>query len=61
MTPDSVPLPRASRRADPCVMAVFGASGDLTQRKLIPSLYNLALQKKNQLREKKKLEQTIKQ
>ncbi len=45
MTPDSVPLPRTARRADPCVMAVFGASGDLTQRKLIPSLYNLALQK----------------
>ncbi|MFI5347555.1 MAG: glucose-6-phosphate dehydrogenase [Elusimicrobiota bacterium] len=26
-------------------MAVFGASGDLTQRKLIPALYNLALEK----------------
>ena len=28
--------------ADPCVMVIFGASGDLTRRKLIPALYNLA-------------------
>ncbi len=27
--------------AEPCVMAIFGASGDLTKRKLIPALYNL--------------------
>ena len=27
---------------DPCVMVIFGASGDLTRRKLIPALYNLA-------------------
>ncbi len=26
----------------PCIMVVFGADGDLTKRKLIPSLYNLA-------------------
>src|SRR6185436_3111485 len=25
----------------PCVMVIFGASGDLTKRKLIPALYNL--------------------
>jgi glucose-6-phosphate 1-dehydrogenase len=30
------------RPADPCIMVVFGASGDLTKRKLIPALYNLA-------------------
>ena len=30
------------RVADPCVMVIFGASGDLTRRKLVPSLYNLA-------------------
>lgn len=30
------------RSADPCVMVIFGASGDLTKRKLIPALYNLA-------------------
>jgi glucose-6-phosphate 1-dehydrogenase len=35
----------APKTADSCVMAVFGASGDLTQRKLIPALYNLAAQK----------------
>jgi len=28
--------------ADPCTFVVFGASGDLTRRLLIPSLYNLA-------------------
>ena len=27
---------------EPCVMVIFGASGDLTKRKLIPALYNLA-------------------
>src|SRR5713226_491133 len=26
----------------PCVMVIFGASGDLTKRKLLPALYNLA-------------------
>jgi glucose-6-phosphate 1-dehydrogenase len=30
------------RIPDPCVMVIFGASGDLTRRKLIPALYNLA-------------------
>ncbi len=30
------------RPADPCVMVIFGATGDLTKRKLIPALYNLA-------------------
>jgi glucose-6-phosphate 1-dehydrogenase len=30
------------RQADPCVMVIFGASGDLTKRKLIPALCNLA-------------------
>ena len=29
--------------AVPCVMVIFGASGDLTKRKLIPALCNLAL------------------
>jgi glucose-6-phosphate 1-dehydrogenase len=28
--------------ADRCVMVIFGASGDLTKRKLVPSLYHLA-------------------
>ncbi len=29
------------RRPDPCTMVIFGASGDLTERKLIPALYYL--------------------
>ncbi len=36
--------PRTGRIADPCVMVIFGFSGDLTRRKLIPALYNLASQ-----------------
>src|SRR5580698_2113985 len=28
--------------AGPCLMVIFGASGDLTKRKLIPALYNLS-------------------
>jgi glucose-6-phosphate 1-dehydrogenase len=30
------------RTAEPCVLTIFGASGDLTQRKLLPALYSLA-------------------
>ena len=30
------------RTADPCIIVIFGAAGDLTKRKLIPALYNLA-------------------
>jgi glucose-6-phosphate 1-dehydrogenase len=30
-----------SHVSPPCVMIIFGASGDLTKRKLIPALYNL--------------------
>lgn len=33
---------RTSKIAEPCVMVIFGATGDLTARKLIPALYNLA-------------------
>jgi glucose-6-phosphate 1-dehydrogenase len=33
---------RLRRRPDPCVLAIFGASGDLTRRKLFPALYSLA-------------------
>ncbi len=33
---------RASKVGDPCTMVIFGAAGDLTRRKLIPALYNLA-------------------
>src|SRR6267378_2617758 len=34
--------PRIGKQGDPCVMVIFGAAGDLTARKLIPALYNLA-------------------
>ena len=30
------------RTADPCVMVIFGATGDLTQRLVVPALYNLS-------------------
>src|SRR5207248_1012363 len=30
------------RRPEPCVVVIFGASGDLTQRKIMPALYSLA-------------------
>ena len=33
---------QAGRPSDPCVMVIFGAAGDLTKRKLIPALCNLA-------------------
>src|SRR5436853_6080775 len=33
------------RISDPCAMVIFGAAGDLTKRKLIPALYNLAQDK----------------
>jgi glucose-6-phosphate 1-dehydrogenase len=33
--------PGGERRPDPCSLVIFGASGDLTHRKLIPALYSL--------------------
>src|ERR1017187_9896541 len=35
-SPSTIPL------SEPCIMLIFGASGDLTKRLLVPSLYNLA-------------------
>ncbi|MFN0120715.1 MAG: glucose-6-phosphate dehydrogenase [Blastocatellia bacterium] len=32
---------RLERVADPCVVIIYGASGDLTKRKLVPALYRL--------------------
>src|SRR5713101_9679766 len=29
------------RTPDPCIVVIFGASGDLTKRKLLPALYHL--------------------
>jgi glucose-6-phosphate 1-dehydrogenase len=34
--------PGAAPSADPCLLVLFGASGDLTKRLLMPALYNLA-------------------
>ena len=31
----------ADRPGDPCAIVIFGASGDLTRRKLVPALFNL--------------------
>ncbi|HEV8385807.1 MAG TPA: glucose-6-phosphate dehydrogenase [Candidatus Acidoferrales bacterium] len=39
--PETNPL-RCEMPADPCAIVIFGASGDLTKRKLIPALYDLA-------------------
>jgi glucose-6-phosphate 1-dehydrogenase len=35
---------RNARTVAPCIMVIFGATGDLTHRKLIPALYNLELE-----------------
>jgi glucose-6-phosphate 1-dehydrogenase len=35
-------MPRQPIPADPCVMVVFGANGDMTKRLLMPALYNLS-------------------
>jgi glucose-6-phosphate 1-dehydrogenase len=43
-TPQMVESPPRARGspADPCVMVVFGAGGDMTKRLLVPALYNLS-------------------
>ena len=45
-TPKPPPPPAVAKQdrqpAPPCVLVLFGASGDLAKRKLIPALYNLA-------------------
>jgi len=35
-------MTESKKTAEPCVMVIFGATGDLTKRKLFPALYNLA-------------------
>ena len=37
---------RFERHAPPCVVVIFGASGDLTRRKLLPALYRLYLDRR---------------
>src|SRR5437899_3960680 len=45
---DEIPNPlrpglRADSAPEPCAVVIFGASGDLAHRKLVPALYNLAI------------------
>ena len=35
---------RSQRTPEPNTLVIFGASGDLTQRKLVPALYDLSLE-----------------
>lgn len=48
MTPSTLERPQQhgifpnKKIADPCIVIIFGATGDLTGRKLAPALYNLA-------------------
>ena len=39
---NSPPAAAPAPTPEPCVMVIFGASGDLTRRKLVPALYQLA-------------------
>jgi glucose-6-phosphate 1-dehydrogenase len=36
---------RLRRKPDPCALVIFGASGDLTHKKLMPALYSLILRR----------------
>jgi glucose-6-phosphate 1-dehydrogenase len=36
---------RLARTPEPCILTIFGASGDLTRRKLFPALYSLAFRR----------------
>ncbi len=40
----AMPISIPANRPDPCALIIFGASGDLTQRKLVPALYELYCQ-----------------
>ena len=42
VNPSVSPTVVRSRPPDPCVIVIFGVTGDLTHRKLAPALYNLA-------------------
>ena len=42
ISPEALKASQHSERSpDPCVVVIFGASGDLTKRKLLPALYHL--------------------
>src|ERR1700753_2132038 len=44
VSPADVHANRNERKPDPCVVVIFGASGDLTKRKLLPALFHLEQQ-----------------
>ena len=39
------PPKQQARPADPCALVIFGATGDLTKRLVVPALYNLSRSK----------------
>ncbi len=41
VSPEEASVSRSRAGAGPCVVVIFGASGDLTKRKLLPALYHL--------------------
>src|SRR5277367_4030711 len=42
ISPEALKASQHSERLpDPCIVVIFGASGDLTKRKLLPALYHL--------------------
>src|ERR1700688_2592491 len=45
LRPEAPAAGENSRAATSCTIVIFGASGDLTKRKLIPALYEIASQK----------------
>ena len=40
---DIKPFPESITPVEPCTLIIFGGSGDLARRRLIPALYNLLL------------------
>jgi Glucose-6-phosphate 1-dehydrogenase len=40
-----VPTQAPAKPADPCALVIFGATGDLTKRLVVPALYNLSRSK----------------
>jgi len=41
---------RTARTVEPATMVIFGATGDLTHRKLLPALYDLAVEQPGHFR-----------
>ena len=41
VTIDHVSLPATPNAVEPCIIVIFGASGDLSRRKLVPALFDL--------------------